>query len=36
MFPGMGYGYGYGYGYRIDHTMLLLIPAIFLTLYAHY
>ena len=34
MFPGMGYGYGYGYGYRIDPTMILLIPAILLTLYA--
>ena len=36
MFPGMGYGYGYGYGYRIDPTMILLIPAILLTLYAQY
>lgn len=39
MFPGMGYGYGYGYGgygYRIDPTMLLLIPAILLTLYAQF
>ena len=36
MFPGMGYGYGYGYGYRIDPTMMLLIPAILLTLYAQY
>ena len=36
MFPGMGYGYGYGYGYRIDPTMILLIPAILITLYAQY
>ena len=33
MVPGMGYGY---YGYRLDPTMILLIPAILLTLYAQY
>lgn len=32
MIPGMGYG---GY-YRVDPTMMLLIPAILLTLYAQY
>ena len=33
MYP-MGYGGYYGYGY--DRTMLLIIPAILLTLYAQY
>ena len=35
MYPMYGYG-GYGYGYGIDPTMILIIPAILLTLYAQY
>ena len=34
MVPGMGYG-GY-YGMYYDRTMLLLIPAVLLTIYAQY
>lgn len=33
MYPGMYYG---GYGYAIDPTMILLIPAILLTIYAQF
>lgn len=33
MYPGMYYG---GYGYRIDPTMILIIPAILLTIYAQF
>ena len=33
MYPGMYYG---GYGYGIDPTMILIIPAILLTIYAQF